>query len=342
MTTRPKYLRAELVDATTVKLRWRVDNLVAVMASYDECKIETGDSKTGPYTPLGETVDLVADTHLYSYTHTSGDKDTWYRVYFDTPSPGDPSDAVQGNGGGDYVTIAEMRDEGVTESEHDDARVLKAIRDAEADLERTTRRKFYPTQKSIRVDGTGHRMLPLATEVIQIDSIEVLAADYPTTPATDISAATTVVHNRHLTEGLINEDDREAPKLLRPLGSTWPVGRNNIRLTGWWGYTDLERDETPGETSDGSQKPISRGEVPRGVKEVVIGLTIRALPARTDEELGYLLNSYRVLRYKARDEEIQFSAPGRGGTPVGSITGDADLDRKFARYVAPARARLAG
>jgi hypothetical protein len=343
MTTRPKYLRAELVDDTTVKLRWRVDDLAAVMATYDECKIETADAQGGSYTPLLETVALDADTHEYSYTDASGSADTWYRVFFhkDPDVASDPSVAVKGNGGGRYLTITAVRTAGVTESEHDDAHVLEVIRDVERDVFGHTRRVFYPQSKTLRVDGSGDRLLLLREEIIQVDEIEVVGVDYPTTPATTIEVGNTTVYNRHLTEGMVDPDDRESPKLARPFGAVWPTGRQNIQLTGWFGCTELGWDEEPGETAVGSQLPVNRGEAPRDLLKAMIRMVVRGLPLQADvDDVTDMENMGRVTKWKTRYEEVTYASAGAHGRPVGQITGDEVVDRALARWSRPARGAM--
>ncbi|MCP4573350.1 MAG: hypothetical protein GY838_13425 [bacterium] len=344
MTAVAQGLRSEWLGAGSgVRLRWRVDNLAVVMATWTHVQVYSKDVIGDAWVALGAPVALVAGTAEYMSDHVAGVETTLYTValWEAAPTEGDKADLVYGSGGGRYATVQDIRDEGIVATEHDNDRVRKMIRKAEAWLERTTRRFFYPRSMSLRFGGTGHRILPLHVPLIQVDSVETLSSDWPTDPSNTVAMDTVQVYNRHLTMGLTSDDDREDPRLILETGSYWPPGKQNIQLTGWFGYTELGLDVDPGETSSGSQMPISRGDTPPDIKEAAMRLTIRRLPQAGDpDEEDFWTQRHRVSRWKTRDQEIQLLSPKSAGGILGQFTGDPLIDSIVAQFTHPATGRL--
>jgi hypothetical protein len=343
--TLPRDLRTTwLGTGDGVTLEWRVDNLTAMLAvPWTHVRLYHKATEAAAWSTLAD-VALVAGTNEYSYTHTAGVETTLYAAALldiAGPTEGTKTDTVYGSGGGRYATVQDIRDEGIAITEHDNDRVRKMIRKSEAWLERTTRRHFYPRQLSLRFGGSSHRILPLHVPLVQIDSVETLSSDWPTDPSNTVDMDTVQVYNRHLTMGLTSDDDRDDPRLILDTGSYWPPGKQNIQLTGWFGYTELGPNVDPGETSSGSQIPISRGETPPDIKEVAMRLTIRRLPQVGDpDEEDFWTQRHRVSRWKTRDQEIQLLSPKSAGGIVGQFTGDPLIDSIVAQFSHPATGRL--
>ncbi|KKN87425.1 hypothetical protein LCGC14_0258800 [marine sediment metagenome] len=340
----PRDLRTEwLGTGSGVRLRWRVDLLATAMLTWTHVEVFSRANEAAPWVATGAPVLLVAGTNEYSLDHVAGTETTLYTValWVAGPTVGDYASQVVGSGGGRYATVQDVRDEGIAAPEHDNARVRKMILKAEAWLERTTRRFFYPRELSLRFGGNGNRILPIHVPLIQIDSVETLSSDWPTDPSNDVALASVQVYNRHLTMGLASDDDRDNPRLILESGSYWPPGRQNIQLTGWFGYTELAPNEEPGETSSGSQVPLSRGDTPPDIKEVAMRLTIRRLPQAGDpDEEDFWTQRHRVSRWKTRDQEIQLLSPKSAGGIVGQFTGDPLIDNIVAQFSAPATGRM--
>jgi hypothetical protein len=341
---RPQHLRAEPL-AAGVRLRLRVDNVAGVMETYDRVVVATSLEKDGAYTDLGTTLSLDEDTHEYTYTDAAGTTDTWYRVRYSdgVAAQGEPTNPVRGNGGGNYATIEQVRDEDIAVGYADDARVLRALRSAEKWLEEITRRRFFPQQRTLRMDGNNVSMLPLRLPIVQIDGVKFVTSDWPTTPATAVDLNSVMVYNRHLTQDLHSENDRNFPRLEFPDGTRWISGRQNVRIQGWFNYTELGFDDEVGEISDGSQTPLSRGQVPPKITEAVVALTIRNLPKKGDaDEVEWWNSRHRVSKFKTRHEEVQLLSPASAGGLIGRITGDSWLDGIITQYMAPAQGRMVG
>lgn len=342
--TIPRDLRSEwLGTGSGVRLHWRVDLLETVMLTWTHVEIFSRASESASWVALGAPVPLVAGVNEYSGVHVAGTEELFYTVAFWAAGPtiGDYHEQVVGSGGGRYATVQDIRDEGVAATAHDNARVRKMIRKAEAWLERTTRRFFYPRKIPLRFGGNGNRILPIHVPIIQIDSVETLSSDWPDDPSNSVALDTVQVYNRHLTMGLTSDDDREDPRLILESGSYWPPGKQNIQLTGWFGYTELGPADDPGETSSGSQIPLSRGETPPDIREVAMRLTIRRLPQAGDpDEEEFWTQRHRVSRWKTRDQEIQLLSPKSAGGLVGQFTGDPLIDSIVAQFSHPATGRM--
>jgi hypothetical protein len=338
---------------TVIKVKWTVEELDNVLTLYDVQKVYRATSETGTYseiTTAGTRVSLVADQPQYYYDDTAGDVTSWYKISYYNSTTTDESlqsTAIPATGGGRYVTVQNMRDEGVTVAQASDAKLLRLIGLAESYFENATGRWFYPRNVNIRMDGPGSRVMGLEPEIIQIDTLEMLWEPYGVYPLINVvDLDGVVIYNRHLTQGLLTPDDREDPKLaleqyaVAELG-TWPRGKQNISITGWFGYTELSKDDPIGETAAGSQVPLSKGRTPPLVVDAVMRLVVRYLPEISDTEAANeLAMAHRLQRVKTRDQEIRYSAGGgsRGG---GWFTGDRFIDDTIGRYMGPAGAEAA-
>lgn len=79
-----------------IKLTIYVDDIDAIIAMYTHIRIYTSDEEEGTYTHLAY-VSLVDGQSTYTYNHTDGDTDTWYKSsYWSTLSESSLSDPAQG------------------------------------------------------------------------------------------------------------------------------------------------------------------------------------------------------------------------------------------------------
>ena len=235
-----------------------------------------------------------------------------------------------------YTTIANLRDEGVTTSMASDDRLVKLIARASRLVEHWTGRVFMPTPKTIKVDGTGRRGLLLDEAIISISEVHVLDAfgfgDSET--FTDVELTDLRVYNRHLTEGLLEPDDRDSPKIefVWPnrwnFGGSWPTGRQNIQIAGVFGYTDP--DGTP------------TGKTPDLIVHATNLLVVRELApvadtdARDDVRFRFAIRTERT-----RDQMIGYDMKAGGGpfsaSGNGRMTGDGEIDTILERYTRPTK-----
>ena len=240
-----------------------------------------------------------------------------------------------------YTTIAALRAEGVTEAQADDARLTLLISLVSTLIDRYTGRTFEPVAKTITVDGHGGRALLLHEPIISIDSITILAGDFAG-PGEPIDLENVRIYNRHLTENLSNPDDRKNPKIewfrseandfdgwttrsnFSPF-DLFPRGRQNIEITGTFGYTDW--DGTP------------EGKTPDLIEHAAKLMVIRQLPllSATDDRED-AAGARPIVSIKTRDQEVRYASPNANPVPfqsAGHFTGVPEIDNILAMFVRP-------
>lgn len=154
-----------------------------------------------------------------------------------------------------YITVEDIRNEGVSESQYTNAKVEKRIALAQALIEKLTGRFFEKrTAITLSMDGTGHALLWLPITPTSVDSItsvtisdeEVDVEDYevlmPTYP-----------------------DGRFNPK-LRKLSGVWTKGMSNIKVVGDFGFVEAD-ESTPIDIKDLCIRIVIWGISDRGSAE---------------------------------------------------------------------------
>lgn len=195
-------------------------------------------------------------------------------------------------------------------------------------IEQLTDRFFEPRYITQKLDGNDKRTLLLDEAIIAIDqvalydSVAVLETAYG---STDYNVA-----NRHL-DGLLNPDDRYNPWLELTYdslytGGYWPEGRQNLWVSGVFGFTDPER------ASDG----VLLGHQPTDLGPIIATLMIRffADPTMSDQTTW---RPGSVKKYKTRDQMIEFYGASGNVDYTGGLLADAQLDQMLQRFVKPAR-----
>ena len=240
---------------------------------------------------------------------------------------------------GAYCTVQEFRDEGVPDAStpggySDDVIQRKILRFSRL-VDRFTQRWFEPRNLTFKLDGTSSPSLLLEHPIISVNSVTVEETG-------SIDATSIVVYNRHLSQNLLNPDDRENPRIeiVQPLSDdllfkiglrVFPAGQQNIEVDGVFGYTAY----------DGS----STGKTPDDICEVVKLLVMRDLPKKWSqkEAADDATNAWRVRQLRTRDQSITYADPGAGGSGgvrgQGAFTGDPTIDSILAMYAAPPRLR---
>ncbi len=239
----------------------------------------------------------------------------------------------------DYCVIADLRAEGVTTAQADDTLLGQRIGIASRFVEMATKRFFVARDMTIKVDGRGSTKVLLNDPIINVT--EVLFDTTPWAPAgTQIEFELLRIYNRHLTQGLVEPDDRNNPKIelfspadmLSHYGSTrmwsrlvFPVGQQNITITGTFGYTDPDPTEVVVD--------FPHGKTPDLIKHVTKLLVIRELDkmnrvaARFDRHQRYRLTSERT-----RDQAYTLDPLGAAR---GFFTGDPEIDTILAYFMRP-------
>lgn len=221
-----------------------------------------------------------------------------------------------------YSGISDVRAEGVLPYEAGDDRVSRSIFSASQLIERITERWFMPRHCTFTIDGTGNRVLDLPAPIIAIESVTV-ALDGSFAGLEPMDPTGFRAYARHVTEGMVEEDDRQCPRLvlddcsvLARVGvdfGVWPRGRKNIQVQGVFGYTDYDGSPT--------------GKTPELIREVCTTVAI----ARTEKIALRSPASGPVTMEKTRDQEIQYSDAGLGG----AFTGDSEIDMLLESFRRP-------
>lgn len=234
-----------------------------------------------------------------------------------------------------YVTLAEMRDEGLTVSLASDELLARRIVLASRFVEAATKRFFYPKAMTIKVDGRGGPKILLSDPIIAIS--EVLFDTTPWAPsATQVDLDLVRVYNRHISQGLVSPDDRNNPKIelfspaemLAHYGSSrswsrlvFPRGQQNVTITGVFGYTDPD------------PSLLTQGSTPELIKHVTKLIVMREL-----DKMSRVANRFdRHQRYRLTSERTRDQAYTLDplGTAKGYFTGDPEIDNLLALFLRP-------
>lgn len=148
-----------------------------------------------------------------------------------------------------YSSLQWFRDHGFSQGDFSDTIVIEAIREASLFIENFTGMWYESRTKTLRLDGNGFPLLHLQIPILEITGISIVSqvAGSSTDYISETIAKYIVIYNRR------NPDDRGNPKLHNH-NANWTKGRQNIHLTGRFGYTDANPSY---EEEDG----VSQGEV---------------------------------------------------------------------------------
>ena len=223
---------------------------------------------------------------------------------------------------GNYVDIADVRAEGFDEAtypDYTDPRVTRAITLAESYVETVTGQRFYrpAAAEVLKLDGHGRDLLHLTKAICQGDD-QVSKVELGRIGPREISLDDVVVYN--------GAGDRRNPKLAfdpQPgsMEQIWPEGRQNVRITGWFGFTDY----------DGALVGDLRWFTPPEIVDCVLRVVAIALPLLDDPESTDRARAGRVLTERTRARSITY-----GKLTTGGPTGDPQIDGTLARFRRPA------
>lgn len=203
---------------------------------------------------------------------------------------------------------------------------------------------FEPRSKVYVLDGPGdHRSLRFEAPIISIASVKRL--DASGTEIHTYDAEDYVVYNRHLSGG---SDDRRDPRIEyqqegpyavdafvysdRPLQRsrvyTWPLGQQNIKVEGRFGYTDY----------DGV---AAEGVTPEGIVRLCRLLVLRVVwPLYSHADMAEEADRRRIVNEKTRDQSWSREFPWKDSalahsTGIGMWTGDPEIDRLIKTFQRP-------
>jgi hypothetical protein len=244
--------------------------------------------------------------------------------------------APSGSRAPQYSLVADARDFLGCGPDVSDTQLQKLIVRASRYVERITGRVFEPRFAYRRMGGNSSRRLLFGDPIVAVSSVGI---DTQPTQTGDLSVELDLlrIYNRHLSEGLLDPDDREDPMLefvhsddlygirfvpfrglsLRSLA--WPIGVQNIHVRGVFGYTE----------PDGSPW----GETPELIQHVTRLIVARELPSLGTDEREDVQWRWRVKSEKARDVQIDMAdLPQWGG-----MIGDPAIDSILSSFTRPPR-----
>lgn len=246
-----------------------------------------------------------------------------------------------------YITVSDLRDEGVTERQASNSRCTKAISLAEKYILSITGFLFTPTAATFKLDGTGAPSIRLPQPPIAIDSIQFIDVDDAVLETLDPTSFR--IYNDHLSQpGVNNPDERRRPRIvlvssegiLSPAYddisafSFWqyfPPGRKNIKIVGTFGWTDYDPTEDP---DNPGNLLYPYGVTPEEIKYVTTLLAFRYLPKLNDATAREDNERWRITAERTREQS--YSRKVGGGIADengGPFTGDPTIDDILARHM---------
>lgn len=235
-----------------------------------------------------------------------------------------------------YSLVTDARDFLGCGPEVNDAALQRHIIRASRFVERATGRVFEARFAYRRFGGNGARRLHFGDPIVSVSSVGI---DTQPTQTGDLGVELDMlrIYNRHLSEGLLDPDDREDPRIefvhsddlegvrfvpfhgisLRSLA--FPFGVQNIHVRGVFGYTE----------ADGSPW----GETPDLIQHVTRLLVAREIHKLGTDEREDAQWRWRVKSEKARDVEIDMTDPAA----LGGWTGNPEIDSILVSFTRPPR-----
>jgi len=203
-----------------------------------------------------------------------------------------------------YASVADLRAEGVSESQATDERLEALLQEAGDTIDHAAGWFFEPRERAYRLDGRGTASIEPPVPPIQLDLLAVGGA------ALSLDPDDLVIVGAPVQPGFA------APRITLRHGR-FPRGQGNVELEGLFGYS--EDDGTP------------EGRVPREIRRACMLMVMRWLLSLADGGSDNASQFWRVVGMRTVDQSVSFASPG----PAGPYTGDPELDRILHRYRRP-------
>lgn len=204
-----------------------------------------------------------------------------------------------------YATVADLRDEGVRESEASDARLGLLLKEATAHIDRVTGWFFEPRAGTYRLDGRCTPSVELPVPPIRIDRLTIGDSDVSLDP------------ERVVVVGAPVQPGFDGPRITFRYGR-FPRGRGNVVVEGLWGFTEYDGTEI--------------GCVPFAIRRACMMLVLRNLTPLADEASFEMRNRARITSERTKDQGYTLSAIAPGAA---ALTGDPEVDSLLLPYVRP-------
>ncbi len=203
-----------------------------------------------------------------------------------------------------YATVADLRAEGLALEQASDERVLVAITEASAQIDRVTGWFFDPRDATYVLNGKGTSWIDLPVPLIRIDRLLVSDQALP-------------LGEEHLIiVGIPVAPRFEGPELILRRGR-FTKGTGTVTVVGRWGYTE------PDGTAD--------GRTPLAIRRACMLLVMRLVAPLAHESSFEARSRWRILEERTRDQSYRL-APVQ---PLRPLTGDPDVDALLTHYLRP-------
>lgn len=312
---------------STVKLAITIPTLPVVMATYNRIKIyRSVAGADGPWveaTSSTTRLTLVASIADYTYFDVGGDPDYHYRATYyhaTTTAESDPIALGPAEMYPYYITVQDIRDEGLGTDVAGDTKVLDLIQTWQQFLERACRQWFVAREQQLDLDGTGSTLLQLPVPCIRLDALY-LNGDF-------VNAVDPEYYVAYTGRGGSGRDDRRNPRIklittetdifsgcgpLQTNLTKFDVGEGNQRIVGSFGYVESD-GQTPGPIRYALRKLVCR------YAQSLVGATDAPSGAVIEEETD-------KHRRKWSDAALN--------SKVWAVTGDPEVDQIIASYRGP-------
>lgn len=238
-----------------------------------------------------------------------------------------------------YAFVADLRAEGVTLTQASDALLLLSIARASRFIDRACGQFFEARARTYHLDGSGTPSLFFDTPIIAVSSVmesgEVI-------PSTELK-----VYARANSEELFAPDDRMNSRIEFSSDSgwggsvvglsrryrnrrVWPVGEQNITVTGIFGYTDPDFPSPTGKTPDLIRRAC--------VLMVLADYAPRASASSSSSSSAITVSSSQyILEERTRDQSVKYSDPSssvgaRAASAATAWTSDPEINMILDMY----------
>jgi len=316
---------------SVIKVSFTVAKLSNVLSLFDVVKVYRSTTGVGgPYSEIttpATRIPLLAGQSVYVYDDVAGDPAYYYKTsYYNSVNflESSLSEAILGSASNYYVSVDEIRAEGVLVSVADDARVLSLIKTWQAFIERVTRQWFVPRAGTWEVDGSGSTLMQLPVPIVSVTALYVNSDFETALPADEYE-----VYNGRGEDG--GRDDRKNPRIKLVTGETsiftgtgplrnrqvvFEIGEKNHRIVGSFGYVEAD------------------GTTPEPIKYALRKLVVRSSTPMAGVNGGGAGPAGPVIEEETDRHRKRWADP-LVGSKAFSTTGDLELDQILALYKSP-------